>query len=344
MLSIVVPVYNVEKYLSECLSSLVNQSYSDIEIIIVDDGSTDNSLQICNDFANQAPNIRIIEKTNGGLMSAWMTGVENSFGDYIGFVDSDDYVDTEMYEKMMEKTFEQDVDIVMCGRKHLYKNYSELSIDSINEYYIDDINYVHENSFPSMRSGNISLARWNKIYKKEILLSNLKYCRDKSRYFEDRFIVPAALLSSNSFAYIPEPLYFYRMRKGANSKTGSMELLNWVEILCGIQKEMLSDKKRDDLFTRLDIAILDYIKVMIERNIRYCNDSTIRIESAKRIINSNEYSKLVKRYPKELVGKMGLCIKLSYWFKSPHLLLFFTQANNFAEKLLNRNNAIDWYE
>lgn len=97
MISIIVPVYNVEKYIIECVRSLVNQTYTDIEIVLVDDGSTDMSGKICDELCQKDERIRVFHKANGGLMSAWKYGVLKSSGQYIGFVDSDDWVDSDMY-------------------------------------------------------------------------------------------------------------------------------------------------------------------------------------------------------------------------------------------------------
>lgn len=98
MISIIVPVYNVEKYLERCIESIVNQTYKDIEIILVDDGSPDNCPVICDRYAEKDNRIKVIHKQNGGLINARKSGLEIAQGDYIGFVDSDDWIEPEMYE------------------------------------------------------------------------------------------------------------------------------------------------------------------------------------------------------------------------------------------------------
>ena len=99
-ISVVVPVYNVEKYLEKCVNSIVNQTYKNLEIILVDDGATDNSGKLCDELAKIDNRIKVYHKENGGLSDARNYGVERATGDYIGFVDSDDYIDAEMYEKL----------------------------------------------------------------------------------------------------------------------------------------------------------------------------------------------------------------------------------------------------
>ena len=101
LISVIVPVYNVEKYLKKCIDSIRAQTYSNIEIILIDDGSTDTSGSICDEYANNFENIKVFHKKNGGLMSAWKYGFEHALGEYIGFVDSDDWIEAEMYCKLI---------------------------------------------------------------------------------------------------------------------------------------------------------------------------------------------------------------------------------------------------
>ena len=115
MISILVPVYNVSKYLRQCLDSLVNQTIKDIEIICVDDGSTDSSHEILEEYAAADSRIVIVTKANGGLPSARNAGLDVAKGKYVGFVDGDDYVDTDMYRKMYNAAVANDADIVVCG-------------------------------------------------------------------------------------------------------------------------------------------------------------------------------------------------------------------------------------
>ena len=121
--SIIVPIYNVEKYLSKCLDSLVNQTLADIEIIIVNDGSPDNSYKIVKDYLKKYPDkIKYYEKSNGGQGSARNLGLTKATGEYVGYVDSDDYVNLTMYEKMYQKAKKTDADIVMCAHTIVYED------------------------------------------------------------------------------------------------------------------------------------------------------------------------------------------------------------------------------
>ena len=114
-ISIIVPVYNVEKYLDKCLQTIVGQTYSDLEIILVNDGSTDNSGTKCDDWAKRDNRIKVFHKNNGGLMSAWKYGFEKATGYYIGFVDSDDWIDFNMFEVLLMASIDNEAELVVCN-------------------------------------------------------------------------------------------------------------------------------------------------------------------------------------------------------------------------------------
>ena len=119
-ISIIVPVYNVEKYLKKCIDSIVNQTYKNLEIILVDDGATDRSGEICDELAKLDNRIKVYHKKNGGLSDARNYGVERATGSYVGFVDSDDYIDAEMYEKLYEAITKEAADVAECNLKIVY--------------------------------------------------------------------------------------------------------------------------------------------------------------------------------------------------------------------------------
>ena len=125
-ISVVVPVYNVEQYLEKCVNSIINQTYKNLEIILVDDGATDKSGKLCDELAKLDNRIMAYHKKNGGLSDARNYGVERATGDYIGFVDGDDYIDAEMYEKLYEAIKKENVDVAECNLKIIYSDRVEL--------------------------------------------------------------------------------------------------------------------------------------------------------------------------------------------------------------------------
>ena len=122
LISIIIPVYNVEQYLSRCVDSVINQTYKNLEIILVDDGSTDNSGKICDEYALKDNRIKVIHKKNGGVSSARNAGLDIAKGDYIGFVDSDDFIEHDMYEYLQNLIIEYDADISICSIEFIIKN------------------------------------------------------------------------------------------------------------------------------------------------------------------------------------------------------------------------------
>ena len=142
LISVIVPVYNVEKYLEKCIDSICNQTYRNLEIILVNDGSTDKSGILCDKFKIKDSRIIVIHKENGGLSDARNAGIDIANGEVLGFVDSDDYIMPEMYEKMLNIMYANDLDIVQCGYKKVYENY-----DNINDIFINktDIKIFNRN-------------------------------------------------------------------------------------------------------------------------------------------------------------------------------------------------------
>ena len=171
MISVIVPVYNVEKYLDNCVESIVNQTYKDLEIILVDDGSPDNCPAMCDEWAKKDDRIKVIHKENGGLSSARNAGLEAANGEYIAFVDSDDSIDLATYSTMLG-FFEQDenVDIVICGYQRVNKKEEIVVCDNNCKQIVRfDQRELYQEIF-----GRLNNAVWNKIYKKRII-SDMKF-------------------------------------------------------------------------------------------------------------------------------------------------------------------------
>ena len=234
LLSIIVPVYNVKDYVEKCLESIGAQTnLNNYEVIVVDDGSTDGSGEIVDDFCKDKENFRVIHKQNGGLMSAWTEGVKNSNGEYIGFVDSDDYVAPEMYSSMLKKATEYNSDIVLCNHYYVNKQYSEEHRNPIEAGYYsgDKLKKIHPKMFPSIGNDYISPSRCNKVIKKEVLLKNIKYCDPSVTSGEDVNIMVPCLLSCKSLYYINKPFYYYVMRQSSISNKFNERLIDSYKIL-----------------------------------------------------------------------------------------------------------------
>ena len=168
LISVIVPIYNVEKYIDKCLNSIVNQTYKNIEIILIDDGSTDTSVLKCNNWEKKDNRIKVIHKKNEGLAQARNTGISYATGNYITFIDSDDYIDSKMLEKLYNAINKTNSEISACKyvkinkNKKVNLNYSAEIIEFTNKEAIIDL----------LKETNISNYAWNKLFKKELFKRN----------------------------------------------------------------------------------------------------------------------------------------------------------------------------
>ena len=332
MISIIVPVYNSENYLIQCLDSLVNQSFNDFELIVVDDGSTDSSGTIIDEYAKQHSNFIAFHKKNEGQVSAYLYGIEQSKGDYIGFVDADDYIKPNMFQKMYILAIENNADVVVCNRIDVNeKNIvlrKEKSLLQEGLYFGDSIKQVWDLTFPPFNGQHMHNSRWNKIFKKELLLQNLCYCQDKVRTFEDRFIVPACIFSAKSIYIVEDNLYFYRQLSMSSKTKKRKELLDIILLLSKRQKEML---ERYGLYEeyqdKYEEGILDCVGIFFNRNVLIEQPFKEKYRETKKVFNNKYIMGLFKKHKNKLCGKKGKAIKLAMFFHSPLLFAVLCQLN-----------------
>ena len=200
--SIIVPIYNVEKYLNKCIDSLLNQTLKDIEIILVDDGSTDNSGEIAKNFAEKNPNkIKYYRKENGGLSDARNYGIPYATGEYIAFLDSDDYIEENAYEEMYNKAIEENSDYVECDFIWEYPNKSK--IDKQNYYF-----------GKSEMMKNVRVVAWNKLIKRELITTNNIFFPKGLRY-EDVEFTYKLIPYLDRTSYVNKPFIHYVQRENS---------------------------------------------------------------------------------------------------------------------------------
>lgn len=212
LLSVIVPVYNVEKYIDECIESICNQTYKNLEIILVDDGSTDNSGKRCDYWAEQDNRIKVIHKQNGGISSARNAALDIASGEYVAFVDSDDLIMPTMYQEMIDNITD-DKSIVVCDYEIIDESGNSLGCESNilmkNEYTPQDF-LVSVYKSPRIHT-NVVVA-WNKIYSKEFF-DNVRYT--DGFIHEDEEIIHRLVLSAKRIVFIARKLYLYRIRSGS---------------------------------------------------------------------------------------------------------------------------------
>lgn len=209
LISIIVPIYKVELYIKKCIESILNQNYRNIEIILVDDGSPDNCGAICDEYAEKDDRITVLHKENGGQSSARNAGLDIASGDYIGFVDSDDWIEPEMFESLINLAELKGADIVQCGFR------SVLDDESINRVYNDedaDFNNNEKVLSAYFNQKKINDVLWNKLYKRN-LFDDLRMI--EGRLYEDTIIISELLLRTNIFVNIKNTYYNYLRRESS---------------------------------------------------------------------------------------------------------------------------------
>lgn len=208
MISVIVPVYKVEKYLARCVDSILAQTYRDLEVILVDDGSPDRCGEMCDAYAEKDARVRVIHKPNGGISDTRNTGIEAAEGDFISFVDSDDYIEPKMLQTLYELQQKADADIVCCGICDRYESGDFLAVSDrkiINCSGEDALAYTLEGKYSA---GSLC----NKIIRRRIL-SGLRFLNGK--IYEDAFFMPGLLFAAQTVVITTEPLYNYWHRSGS---------------------------------------------------------------------------------------------------------------------------------
>lgn len=220
IISVIVPVYNISSYLSQCVESLINQSFRDIEIILVDDGSTDASGDICDRFAQKDVRIKVIHKENEGLVKARKSGLRAAGGQYIGYVDGDDWVEQNMFQRLYDIIEREQVDIVACGRfedtgaasREVFhglpegKYSKQQLLESVYPYMIVNKEFFEWGLFPSV---------WDKLFRRECLEAFQMAVDDRLTMGEDAACVYPCVLNADSIYVLQECLYHYRQSSGS---------------------------------------------------------------------------------------------------------------------------------
>ena len=279
-ISIIVPVYNVEKYLEKCVRSILAQTFTDFELILVDDGSPDSSGAMCDQFAEQDQRVKVIHKENGGLSDARNAGIELATGEYLGFVDSDDYIADDMYETLYNQIVTYEAELATVGMIDVYENRESRLTDK------KEIKILSQNEAIQavLDSTDVYAYAVNKLYKKE-LFNKVRY--PKGKIVEDAFIIIELLLQCQKIVTNTEQKYYYYRR--ADSITGlSFSEKNFDVIEAWEHNGVLVDNSYPELaesvHRRLCWAYFDVLDKMAISNEKNFNEQR---ESIKRFLYSN---------------------------------------------------------
>lgn len=287
LVSIIVPVYKVEKYLHICIDSIINQSYTKLEIILVDDGSPDNCGKVCDEYAKQDKRIKVIHKCNGGLSSARNAGLDIANGDYIYFVDSDDYIDTKLVEDNLNLAIEHNADMVCF-------NYFEVKNNcNINELRPCVSDFDTSRIIDLFYSRGINPSVWSKFYKKYIW-ENLRF--PEGMNFEDFFVLPFIIEKCNNIVCNDNAYYYYNISNGDSitSTTGRIKAL-YLDSICYMNFIKVAERNKWE--DRLKIVV-EYLCVNVSKLFYFkFNRNSLNNEE---LIKFKKMIKIVNKYKKKL--------------------------------------------
>lgn len=308
-ISIIVPIYNVQNYLEKCIESLINQTYKDIEIILVNDGSNDDSGKICDFFSSLDNRIKVVHQENRGVSGARNTGLKYSTGDYIGFVDPDDWVDNCMYEKLLETLITNKSDISMCS----YKNEGDDTKLNMLKPKLVDQNLSSEELISKLFVNNsfYYTILWNKLYRAD-LWNDIKF--PEGYVHEDEAVIHIIYDRCNQLSTISNEFYHYRMV--SNSITHTNELIRKIDYANALSLRLnyLYSRNRIDSYGEL----LNKILYLLLSGFDSIKLNTASLKKIKKIIWKN----IVKIFKCDFTTKFKISIVICFISPRLYFLIF----------------------
>ena len=314
--SIIVPVYKVEQYLERCIRSILNQTHKNLEIILVDDGSPDNCPQMCDEYASQHANVKVIHKENGGLSSARLAGFDVAQGEYILFVDSDDYIDEQMVEKLVSATERQNCDLAMCGYNTVCEGvveanklpYQQTSIVE-REHIISD--YILPLIGRDQQGLHIPGFVCVRLYKKS-LIERTFFASEREYFLEDHVFNLYYADSIQSIAIVNEPLYYYCVNRQSLSNRYRKGKFQMYTNLYHFFVSYIQERKLENVEERLNNFLLSAFFASIDNAVQ-AGDYTDYKKELDFIINDAAIKSMMKKIDNKNLSLMQKII--IYLFK-----------------------------
>ena len=283
--SVIVPIYNIEKYLLGCLESIAAQTLDHIQVLLIDDGSQDRSGEICKEFIKTHPNFEYYYKENGGTASARNVGLEHATGEYIGFVDSDDWIEADMYEKMYDAARDNHADILYCIMPGL-TDYVLLDSGSYEKEEI--ISYIYPQILPHVIStGTFRTVDWgncSRLYRGDIIRDHGIRFYEKSRRCEDFAFAVECTLYANRYTVIDEgELYHYRPNENSKSRSYTKNMWKSIRALMKYMIKMTNNYEEYD-FTQAMQTCVFYFCTSVIRNELRANPKKMQIKKINQVI------------------------------------------------------------
>ncbi len=312
LISVIVPIYNMEKYLNKCVDSILNQTYSNIEILLIDDGSTDLSVKICDEYMKTDSRIKVFHKKNGGLSDAKNFGIKKASGKYVAFVDSDDWIENNMYENMYYKLKDTKSNIVVCGRYIEYENGEKKEWYNKNEIIMNkEQSLIYLNSFY-----NFDMSSCDKLYEKS-LFDNIEFPYGKR--CEDAYTTYLLFNKADRVTYIPKCFYHYFQRSGSISRN---EKINMDYIYAAEEQLEFFTTKYPHLRyiaeTNYAFSVKSIFQVSVERKLQLTDEFNLKKKEVKKYYKSilnNKYITMKKKLTYILFAFFSILYKLLLKFK-----------------------------
>ena len=309
LISIIIPIYKVEDYLCRCVDSIINQTYQNLEIILVDDGSPDKCPQICDEYAQKDSRIKVIHKENGGLSDARNAGMEVATGDYISYIDSDDWVSLDFFEVLIENAIQNDSDVIECSVVKVYEN-SEVCMNEEDESVQ---NFNTEDALQELiGEKNFRQHVWNKLYKTEIVKDILF---PVGKLNEDEFWTYKIFGNAKTVTRIHKTMYFYFQRGDSiMGKQYSLSRLDVLEALSERQKYVEQNFESISGITKL--SYMGTCMYVYQCCLKYLSNSDRKV-AKKRLTPLLEECHLEK----EIIKKLSLKRKVWFSFANTNFFL-----------------------
>jgi len=275
LISIIVPVYNVEKYLKQCIETIQSQTYKNLEIILVDDGSPDNSGKICDEYAEQDSRIKVIHKENGGVSSARNLGLEKATGEFIAFIDADDYISADYCEKLLTTLKQENADCVACGYNRVYDNKTE-EIISKEPYSLDNKAFLEKILFVQNGLGFCHMKIWQKS-----VIANIKF-DEKLKVGEDALFNIQASTNIKKFYMLNEALYNYRFNETSVVRNFDENYMNKYLASMQVAQKYVNENYRDDknILDKINNYISYHVLLIV---VNYCFNPENKLKTMEQI-------------------------------------------------------------
>ena len=295
LISVIVPVYNVEKYLKQCLDSILVQTFSNIEIICVNDGSTDNSRKILEEYKNRDSRIKIVDKKNGGLSSARNAGMKVAVGEFISFIDSDDWIEPTMLEKLYESMTTHNTDITICA-VHQFDEQKQKNDDSNKYYTLEYFDESFDNcafSYVDVRPFimDVCVMAWNKLYRR----SHIDECQAEfpdGLIFEDGPFFFSIFFKTKRVSIVRDFLYNYRINRTGSiiQKAGKkfLDVIDVVELMFNSVKQLENEEEIRKTFCKKKVE--DFIYRFENLDSKYKSQFAKKLKNKSSLVNEEYFT------------------------------------------------------